>query len=57
MAIESARDMMNAYGGKWGENPHYPLVDWAWEVQNDDTRLGYWEWVVNQASFADERGE
>lgn len=29
----------------WAEHPCAPLEDWKFEVQNDDTRLGYWEWV------------
>jgi hypothetical protein len=26
----------------------FPLNDWRYEVSNDDTRLGYWEWVAKQ---------
>lgn len=26
--------------------PSHPVADWKHEVINDDTRLGYWEWVV-----------
>ena len=33
------------YGGHWGEHPNYPVDDWRYEVDNRDTRLGYWEWV------------
>lgn len=29
----------------WAENPDYPIEDWKLEVANDDTRLGYWDWV------------
>lgn len=31
-----------------GAHPHYPLADWKYEVANNDTKLGYWEWVANQ---------
>jgi len=34
--------------GQWGEHPKYPAGDWRYEVQNNDTRLGYWAWVVAQ---------
>lgn len=34
------------YGGTWGEHPEAPLCDWRLEVANNDTRLGYWEWVA-----------
>ena len=29
----------------WDVHPNYPLEEWQYEVANDDTRLGYWEWV------------
>ena len=29
----------------WDEHPQYPVEDWKYEVANDDTRLGYLEWV------------
>ena len=29
----------------WGEHPRYPRQDWAAEVANNDTNLGYWMWV------------
>lgn len=39
-------DYIERYGGYWaGEVPGYPVEDWEYEVQNGDTRLGYWEWA------------
>lgn len=32
----------------WDADPEYPVADWQFEVANDDTRLGYREWVENQ---------
>lgn len=32
----------------WGEYPQHPRDDWRYEVMNDDTNLGYWEWVANK---------
>jgi hypothetical protein len=32
----------------WGECADYPRRDWKDEVQNDDTNLGYWDWVVEK---------
>lgn len=29
----------------WQENTDYPVRDWQYEVTNDDTRLGYQDWV------------
>lgn len=32
-------------GDLWGEHPKYPKGDWRYEIDNNDTILGYWEWV------------
>ncbi len=29
----------------WMDHPGFPSTDWIYEVNNGDTRLGYWEWV------------
>ncbi|MGH1461262.1 MAG: hypothetical protein ACRBB6_04420 [Neptuniibacter sp.] len=29
------------------EHPGYPRCDWKLEVANNDTVLGYWEWVMS----------
>lgn len=29
----------------WGEDSRFPRDDWSYEVQNNDTNLGYWDWV------------
>lgn len=34
--------------GFWEDYPRYPVEDWKHEVKNDDTRLGYWQWVESQ---------
>ena len=34
--------------GYWGEHPDYPHSDWKYEVDNGDTREGYWEWVARR---------
>ncbi|QAY80367.1 hypothetical protein [Sphingosinicella sp. BN140058] len=39
-------------GGVWGHHPQFPVTDWRHEVANDDTRLGYWEWVASQIDAA-----
>jgi len=43
---EQAERIANENGGVWGEHTEYTLDDWKYEVANDDTRLGYWEWVT-----------
>lgn len=32
----------------WVSDPNYPVEDWRIEVANDDTRLGYGEWLQHQ---------
>jgi hypothetical protein len=32
----------------WGEDGEYLLESWRYEIANNDTRLGYWEWVEGQ---------
>lgn len=29
------------------QDSEYSLSDWKWAVTNEDTRLGYWEWVFD----------
>ena len=44
------------HGGHWGEIDKFQLQDWRYEVANDDTRLGYWEWCYAQMTPNDKRG-
>ncbi|AUT75610.1 hypothetical protein C2L64_45445 [Paraburkholderia hospita] len=37
----------------WGECEQFPKEDWRYAVANDDTILGYWEWVYNEAAAHD----
>lgn len=40
----------------WDEHADYPLADWQHEVAEDNTRLGYVEWVSHQQEAdADDR--
>ncbi len=43
-----ARKLADHNGGVWGQYSKYPVEDWAYEVSNDDTRLGYWDWVLER---------
>ena len=45
--------LMTNNGGYWGENEQYPVSDWKYEVLNDCTRRGYWEWL--EAKFDEEK--
>ena len=44
---EEAHKLREESGGFWRSHPDYPVTDWQYEVANNDTRLGYWEWVVS----------
>lgn len=50
MADEPAKtvEVLTAENGIWGSHATWPVQDWKYEVDNDDTRLGYWEWVAQQ---------
>lgn len=37
----------------WSEDPDYPVAQWQYEVENDDTRQGYHDWVKSQKEQAD----
>jgi hypothetical protein len=37
----------------WSEDPDYPVSDWQFEVRNNDTRLGYREWVERRREDQD----
>lgn len=43
--LPSEEELRERYG-QFGEHPRYPVEDWKYEIQNDDTRRGYWEWVA-----------
>lgn len=46
---QAVREQVSKAGGdEWGEHPHYTRQAWCQEVDNRDTHLGYWEWVVHQ---------
>lgn len=35
-----------AEGTNWGEHPRFTMEAWRFEVQEGNTRVGYWEWVA-----------
>ena len=49
------RALAEQHGGTWGQHPVHSVKDWANEVYEDETRLGYWDWVlVKIALFAND---
>src|SRR3954463_16315784 len=41
----------------WDDHPDYPSEDWKYEVENGDTRCGYWDWVAAKLEEAGEQGD
>ena len=37
----------------WQTHPDYSREDWKYEVENDDTNLGYWDWVRHAIEWED----
>jgi hypothetical protein len=40
----SAKTLIATYGF-YGQHPEVPLWDWLAAVENNETRLGYWDYV------------
>ena len=30
----------------WDDDPEWPSSDWRFDVSEENTRLGYWDWVA-----------
>lgn len=43
-----ARGVAEKCGGHWKEHDLFPKSDWHTDVVEDNTRLGYWDWVVER---------
>ena len=57
-AISAAHNLKSdPHAGKpddvWASHAQFPVEDWRYEVANDDTRLGYWEWVASKNEQAE----
>lgn len=45
--------LVDRAGGYWGNgDPVHSIADWKYEVANDDTRMGYWDWVQSKRQMA-----
>ncbi len=44
METEHPNTPLEGYG-YWDQDPRCPVEDWQLEVENGDTRKGYWSWV------------
>jgi hypothetical protein len=41
----------------WGQHPRFTMEDWRNEVSNEDTRIGYWDWVEKSLAYAEDEEE
>lgn len=41
--------------GYWGEHPEHSVEEWLDEIANNDTRMGYWDWVDARESDGEEK--
>jgi hypothetical protein len=41
----------------WGEHPFYSMCDWRNSVADQETRLGYWQWVASLIDQEENGGE
>jgi hypothetical protein len=41
----------------WQDHPDWPRSEWRLEAGNDDTLLGYWEWVQAKLEELDQEAE
>lgn len=51
MTVDDVVDIIEGGQGDkyWhAEHPDFSFEDWQIEVANNDTRLGYWQWVMAQ---------
>lgn len=38
----------------WAEHPDYPVKDWIYEAENDDTRASYRDWLRDKLENEEE---
>jgi hypothetical protein len=56
-AMEKSVDELREQFGHWGDHPVHPVSEWKQEVQADNTRLGYWQWVATLLEVEEEYEE
>ena len=47
LSLSEIDEISADFGGYWeGNHPDHPVDAWRHEIINNDTRMGYWEWVA-----------
>jgi hypothetical protein len=52
----SAEELAEKYG-EWNSHPTHSATDWQQEVNENNTRRSYWEWVAAQIEEEDDNSE
>ncbi len=50
-------DQLRVKYGSWGSHPRHPVEDWQAEVADDETRLGYWDWLEQRIAIDQDDNE
>jgi hypothetical protein len=54
---EKIQARIEEHRGEWDfEDETYPRSDWMYEVGNNDTQLGYFDWLIHKYEAAEEGG-
>ncbi|WP_114947295.1 hypothetical protein [Microvirga calopogonii] len=52
-----AAELIGQIDSVWDDHPDFPSEDWKYEVENGDTRWGYWDWVAAKLEEAQNEGD
>ncbi|WP_262030630.1 hypothetical protein [Microvirga sp. Mcv34] len=52
-----APQLIDGIDSVWDDHPDFPSEDWKYEVENGDTRRGYWDWVAAKLEEAQNEGD
>lgn len=44
----TVEELKAANGGHWGSHPKFTVARWMDDVSAGNTRLGYWEWMLEE---------
>lgn len=45
---DNVEELLTTFDYWVDSHPDFPYEEWQDQVQNNNTRLGYWDWVVNE---------
>lgn len=45
-SLDRLQKLTDENGGHWGEHPKWTVAEWLKDAAEGNTRLGYWQWVM-----------